>query len=375
MSEREKDVYRTTVSVAGPQTVTSYDVIVRCGLLDTAGEAVAACCDAHRYAVISDSQVADLYGERFLTSLTDAGLEASLFKFAAGEWNKTREVWGDVTDRLLRSGFGRDSVFIALGGGVTGDLAGFLAASYMRGVPVVQVPTTLLAMLDSAVGGKTGLDTQAGKNLVGAFHQPAQVLIDPEVLKTLPAPQLAAGLAEAIKHGLILDAAYFEDIAAGLEAIFARESGRLAGLVARSVELKAGVVSRDEREEGYRKVLNYGHTVAHAQEALAGYEWLHGEAVAAGLVAEARIGEAAGITEAGAAERIGQLLEAARLPVDLDPEMTAERFFKALEVDKKRRGGRARYTLLAAVGRVAGSADGGWTHEVPDELVREVLFG
>jgi 3-dehydroquinate synthase len=375
MSEREKDVYRATVTVHGPQDAVSYDVIVRSGLLDDAGAAVAACCGAHRYAVISDSQVADLYGERLLSSLTDAGLEASLFKFPAGEWNKTREVWGEVTDRLLRSGYGRDSVFIALGGGVTGDLAGFLAASYMRGVPIVQVPTTLLAMLDSSVGGKTGLDTQAGKNLVGAFHQPAQVLIDPEVLKTLPAPQLAAGLAEAIKHGLILDAGYFEEIATGLEAVFACETGRLAALVARSVELKAEVVSRDEREEGYRKVLNYGHTVAHAQETLSGYEWLHGEAVAAGLVAEARIGEAAGITEAGAAVRIAQLLEAARLPFELDPDLTAENFFKALAADKKRRGGRARYTLLAAVGRVAGSAEGGWTHEVSDDLVREVLFG
>lgn len=369
------DVYRTTVTVAPPDPTPSYDVIVRSGLLDQAGERIAEHCPAHRYAVIADSQVADLYGERLLDSLAAAKLDASLFRFPAGEWNKSRPIWGDLCDRILRAGFGRDSAVIALGGGVTGDLAGFVAATYMRGIPIVQVPTTLLAMLDSSVGGKTGLDTSVGKNLIGAFHQPAAVLIDPQTLTTLPAPQLAAGLAEAVKHGLILDESYFDEVAAGLSAVFERETRLLARLIARSVELKAGVVSRDDREKGYRAVLNFGHTVAHAQEALSGYGWLHGEAVAAGMVAEARIGEAVGVTAEGVAERVRSVLEAARLPVELDSDVSADRFFKAQELDKKRRGGKTRYTLLDRIGHVAGSAESGWSREVPEDLVRQVLFG
>jgi 3-dehydroquinate synthase len=245
----------------------------------------------------------------------------------------------------------------------------------MRGVPLVQMPTTLLAMLDSSVGGKTGVDTPAGKNLVGAFHQPSLVLADPALLKTLPAPQFTSGLAEALKHGLILDAAYFESIASGLEGLFSREPDRLTDLIARSVEIKADVVSRDERESGYRKVLNFGHTVAHAQEAISGYAWLHGEAVAAGMALEAAIGEAAGVTREGVSRRIQAVLEAARLPVELDDELDATRFFKVLEQDKKRAGGRVRYTLIGEIGRVAASDEGDWTHAVPEELVRSVLFG
>ena len=375
MEPLEMDVYRSTVSIPGPPMATSYHVLVRSGLLDDAGQHIADACPAHRYAVITDSQVADLYGDRFLSALDAAGLDSILLEFPAGEWNKTREMWGELTDRLLRSGLGRDTAVIALGGGVAGDLAGFVAATYMRGLPVVQVPTTLLAMLDSSVGGKTGLDTQAGKNLVGAFHQPALVLIDPSVLKTLPAPQLAAGLAEAIKHGLVLDAAYFEEIAASLEPIFDREPGALARLIARSVDIKAGVVGLDEREGDYRKVLNFGHTVAHALEALSGYGWLHGEAVAVGLVTEAGIGEVIGVTEPGVMVRARELLEAARLPVEIDADVTPEQFFKVLEMDKKRRGGQTRYTLVAEIGRAAGSAEAGWTWDVPDEVVGEVLFG
>jgi 3-dehydroquinate synthase len=194
-------------------------------------------------------------------------------------------------------------------------------------------------------------------------------------LKTLPAPQFTSGLAEALKHGLILDAAYFESIAGGLEGLFSQELDRLTDLIARSVEIKADVVSRDERESGYRKVLNFGHTVAHAQEAISGYAWLHGEAVAAGMALEAAIGEAAGVTEGGVSGRIQQVLEAARLPVELDDEVDETRFFEVLEKDKKRAGGRVRYTLIGEIGRVAASEEGDWTHAVPEELVRSVLFG
>ncbi len=374
MNVQEEQYRRTTVTIGG-STASSYDVLISPGLIGEAASLVASACPAHRYAVITDTQVGRHYGGRVVEALAAEGMAATLFEFPAGEWNKTRDIWSQLTDDLLRAGFGRDSAIIALGGGVAGDLAGFIAATYMRGLPVVQIPTTLLAMLDSSVGGKTGVDTSAGKNLVGAFHQPRLVLIDPTVLATLPEPQFVAGLAEAIKHGLILDAAYFESIAGDLDAVFAREPSVLTDLVARSVEIKAEVVGRDERESGYRKVLNFGHTVAHAQEAISGYEWLHGEAVAAGMALEAEIGEAAGITRPGVAERVREVLEAARLPVALDEDIDHARYFEAIELDKKREGGRVRYTLIDDIGRVAGSEEGGWTHEVPDETVRSVLFG
>jgi 3-dehydroquinate synthase len=375
MSEPEKDVYRVTVTPARPFPVAPYHVLIGCGLLDEAGRRVAEVCSVQRHAVIADSQVADLYGERLLAALAESGGEARLIRFAAGEWNKTREAWGELTDSMLRWGFGRDSAVIALGGGVTGDLAGFVAATYMRGLPVVQVPTTLTAMLDSSVGEVTGLDTQAGKSLVGADHAPALVLVDPALLKTLPAPQMSAGLATAIKHGLILDAGYLDEITVGLESILGREPEGLAATVKRSVEIKADVMGRDSRETGYRTVLDFGHTVAGAVGTLTGYGWLYGEALAVGMLAEARIGEAAGITAPGTAGRIQEMLEAARLPLELDPDITAERFFKALELVGKRRGARPQYTLLTEVGRVAGSRETGWGHAVEDDLVQGVLFG
>ncbi len=375
MNRQEHAGRRITVELEHDATAVAYEVRVGEGLIDEAGSLIAAACPAHRYAVITDTQVAGLYGERTLEALAGEKLNGTLLKFPAGEWNKNRESWSDLIDGMLRAGFGRDSAVVALGGGVVGDLGGFVAATFMRGVPLVQIPTTLLAMLDSSVGGKTGVDTPAGKNLVGAFHQPSLVLADPAVLKTLPAPQFTSGLAEALKHGLILDAAYFESIASSLESLFAREPERLTELIARSVEIKADVVSRDERESGYRKVLNFGHTVAHAQEAISGYAWLHGEAVAAGMALEAAIGEAAGVTREGVSRRIQEVLEAARLPVELDDEVDETRFFQALEKDKKRAGGRVRYTLIGEIGRVAASDEGDWTHAVPEELVRSVLFG
>jgi 3-dehydroquinate synthase len=374
MNGQEHGGRRITVEIKHDGAAISYDVWVREGLIDDAGSLIAAACPAHRYAIVADTQVAGLYGDRVLSSLAGEGLQGTLLKFPAGEWNKNRESWSDLTDGMLKVGLGRDSAVIALGGGVAGDLGGFVAATFMRGVRLVQIPTTLLAMLDSSVGGKTGVDTSAGKNLVGAFHQPSLVLADPAVLKTLPAPQFNSGLAEAFKHGLILDVDYFESIAAGLDDLFNRKTDRLVDLIERSVEIKADVVARDERESGYRKILNFGHTIAHAQEAISGYAWLHGEAVAAGMVLEAAIGEAAGVTREGASRRIREALEAARLPVELDDEVDATRFFEVLEQDKKRAGGHVRYTLIGEIGRVAAAADGEWTHAVPEELVRSTLF-
>ena len=195
----------------------TYPVLVGCGLLRSLGKLLEEHAPAHRYAVVSDSNVATLYGDSVLQSLGDSGLDAQLFSFGSGECHKNRSTWKDLSDRLLKTGFGRDSCIVALGGGVTGDLAGFVAATYMRGIPVVQVPTSLLAMVDSSVGGKTGVDVAMGKNLIGAFHPPLLVVADPEVIETLPPVERAQGLIEAVKHGAIMDSAYFEVLAREME--------------------------------------------------------------------------------------------------------------------------------------------------------------
>jgi 3-dehydroquinate synthase len=375
MNERERDMIRCAVTAAAGRGRHEYGVLVRPGSLEEAGRLVREGCPARNYALISDSQVAELYGERALDALRRDGLAAQLFRFPAGEWNKTREVWAELADRLLRAGLGHEDAVIALGGGVAADLAGFLAATYLGGVPLVLVPTTLVAMLDSAVGGETGLDTPGGKGVIGARHAPAFVLADPSLLSTLPDPQLASGLARAIQYGSALDAGHLEAIAANVERYFAREVEPLAALVTRSLELKVGALSRDEREAGYHKVLDFGRTVGRAVEAVAGYGWLYGEALAAGMAAEAAVGEALGVTQPGVTRRLRAVLEAARLPAEAGEGLDEDRYFKVLELECRRRGSETRYTLLSEVGRVAQGPDGRWTHHVPEGVVREVLFG
>lgn len=344
-----------------------YEVRIEPGGLGRLGEACrAALPDAHRFAVLSDSKVARLYGEPALTALRDAGASAGLHPFPAGEWNKTRTEWARLTDAMLRAGYGRDAAVVALGGGVTGDLAGFVAATYMRGVPVVQVPTSLLAMLDSAVGGKTGVDTEAGKNLVGAFHDPALVLIDPEVLGTLPAHQRRAGLAEAVKTAAILDAELFAWMEENAKALREGETDPLAALVRRVVAHKIRVVERDPRESDLRAILNFGHTVGHALELLGGYEILHGEAVAAGMRVEARIGEQLGVTEPGTTARLAALLAACGLDRPWEAERGPRKLWEALGRDKKARRGRVRYVLLRRIGAVARADEGRHTFAVPE---------
>ncbi|HVE77600.1 MAG TPA: 3-dehydroquinate synthase, partial [Gemmatimonadaceae bacterium] len=259
-----------------------YPIVVERGALGRLGEIVRAAAPAHRYVVVTDEQVGPLYAERARAAFGDADVLA----VPPGEVHKTRESWARLTDAMLARGHGRDTTVVALGGGVVGDLAGFVAATYMRGLPLVQVPTTLLAMIDAAIGGKTGVDTAAGKNLVGAFHPPAAVVADPDVLATLPAPHLRAGLAEAIKHGVVADEAYFDFVREALPSLLAADGWAgesMTELVAVSARIKAEVVSRDERESGLRKVLNFGHTLGHAIEAASGYALLHGEAVAIGM--------------------------------------------------------------------------------------------
>jgi len=324
---------------------------------------------AHRYAIIADSRVAALYGQRALAAFEREGSPAQLFAFPAGEWNKTREEWARLSDEMLAAGLGRDAVVVALGGGVTGDLAGFVAATYMRGLPLVQVPTTLLAMLDSSVGGKTGLDTHEAKNPIGAFHQPRLVLSDPDLLGSLPAFELASGLAEAVKTAAIADEGLFAWLEAEAMALRTADLDLLTELIGRAVAIKAKVVEEDPQEAGRREVLNFGHTIGHALEALGGYAVLHGEAVASGMRIEGRLGELMEVTEIGTAERLAALLTACGLDRPVEEEYSAEQLLEAARSDKKARVGAIRCVLLRRIGEVAGGKDGVFSHEIPAQEV------
>ena len=279
---------------------------------------VRAAAPAYRYALITDSNVGRFYAEPVTAQFEKGTIEVLIIP--AGEANKTRDSWARLTDQMLAKGFGRDSAVIALGGGVVGDLAGFVAATFMRGVPVIQIPTTLVAMVDAAIGGKTGVDTFAGKNLVGVFHAPANVLIDPQTLVTLPLREMRAGLAEIVKHGVIANEPYLREVASRVPEMLSARGGQtsdsMLALIVRSVEIKADIVSRDEREEGLRKTLNFGHTIGHAVELVSGYSLLHGEAVAIGMAVESRLAESIGVAQAGTAATITKALEAAGLPTD-----------------------------------------------------------
>ncbi|HUR91942.1 MAG TPA: 3-dehydroquinate synthase [Gemmatimonadaceae bacterium] len=338
------------------------------------GAAIAAVAPAFRFAIITDSTVGPLWAEHLAPSLPNPS-SATVFTVSAGESHKTRDSWTTLTDQLSSTGHGRDTTVVALGGGMIGDLAGFVAATYMRGINLVHVPTTLLAMVDAAHGGKTGVDTAGGKNLVGAFHPPAAVFIDTEVLTTLPLREFQAGLAEILKHGVVEDAQYFADVVEELPGLLSQSEAsgdRLSRHIVRSIEIKTGIVARDEREDGLRKILNFGHTLGHGIEAASGYSLLHGEAVAIGMCAEALAAERAGIAEAGTAEAIRGAVCRAGLPTALPLDVSVERVMQLARADKKKRSGGLEYALPERIGRMAGY-DKGWTVRLPDDLVQEVL--
>lgn len=351
----------------------SYDILIGHGLSAGLAPALPETCPAHRYAIITDSTVGPLYAEPLAAHLSNAGLAAEVFSFPAGERSKTRETWATLTDAMLARQFGRDSAVLAVGGGVVGDIGGFVAATYLRGVPYVQVPTSLLAMIDSSIGGKTGVDVAAGKNLVGAFHQPRLVVADLTALDTLPAVHVSTGLTEAVKHGVLGDAEYFVFLESHREAVLAREPTALEHLVARSVEIKGQVVTQDEREAGLRAVLNFGHTIGHAVEAVSRYEILHGQAVAIGMAYEARLAERLGIAEAGTADRVRAVLEGYGLPLKLRSDPDA--LVAAMRHDKKSRGGTIRFALPQRVGLMHRDAQGRWTVAVDEGAIRATLAG
>ena len=323
--------------------------------------------------MITDSNVGPLYAEKVRDQLEKD--RADVLTIPAGESNKTRESWARLTDQMLGKRYGRDSAVIALGGGVVGDLAGFVAATFMRGIPVIQIPTTLVAMVDASIGGKTAVDTPAGKNLVGAFHPSAAVLVDPQLLATLPLREMRAGLAEIVKHGVIADEVYLREVASAASEMLSAggsTSDRMLSLIVRSVEIKADIVSRDEREEGLRKTLNFGHTIGHAIELVSGYLLLHGEAVAIGMALESRLAERIGVARTGTAATIAKALQSAGLPTDLPPGFEPDAVIEAMRSDKKGVSGKTRFALPLRIGAMAG-AETGWTVPVGDDQLREVL--
>jgi 3-dehydroquinate synthase len=365
-----------TVRIDVESTSGSYPVLVGEGVARVIPEIAAEHAPGGRIGLVSDSNVGPIHAERIAETCRKEGLDVILLTFPAGEASKTRDRWIRLTDELLAEGLGRDGCVVAVGGGVTTDLAGFVAATYLRGVPVVQAPTSYLAMIDASVGGKTGVDVEAGKNLVGAFHAPVAVVADTALLRTLPVRERREGLVEAVKHGAILDAGHLDALDAGLDGLLAAEPEAASEIVAESVRIKAAVVAEDEHEEGYRQILNFGHTVGHAVEAASGYRLGHGSAVAVGMLAEAEIGERMGVTDDGARRRLEDVL--GRLLPSLDagsrPDAAAvDRAIDFLGRDKKVRHGRPRYVLLQRVGRVTRGE--GWTHEVPSDLAHAVLRG
>ncbi len=326
----------------------SYPIHIGSGLLERS-ELLTPLIAGQRVAIVSNETVAPLYLARVKRALADrAPVEVIL---PDGEQHKTLEVLNRIFDVLLQQRCDRRTTLIALGGGVVGDMAGFAAAVYQRGVPFVQIPTTLLAMVDSSVGGKTGVNHPLGKNMIGAFHQPRGVIIDTDTLGTLPDRELSAGLAEVIKYGLIRDREFLTWLEGNLEALLARDPTALAFAIHRACQNKAEVVAADEREGGVRATLNLGHTFGHAIETGMGYgRWLHGEAVAVGMVLAAELSRRVGWLASGDVARVEALLRRARLPVRAPATLTEERFLELMAVDKKVQDGRLRLVLLKALG-------------------------
>ncbi|MDD5093999.1 MAG: 3-dehydroquinate synthase [Dehalococcoidia bacterium] len=345
----------------------SYPIFVGWGILDTLGQRMKDAGLSGSAYVISEDHVFPLYGERAEASLRAAGFTVASFVVPFGEKSKSIEIAKKIYDFLVERRAERGHAIVALGGGVIGDLAGFVAATFLRGMPLVQVPTSLMAMVDSSIGGKTAINHPQGKNLIGAFHQPRLVLSDVEALSTLPERELISGWAEVIKHGLIRDAEFFEFLEKNQKELTRLDRKATTEAIKKSAAIKAAVVSEDEKESGIRTLLNYGHTIAHGLETASGYgQLLHGEAVAIGIMGAARIAEQVGLLGRDAVERQNNLFRGFGLPV-VSPDVDPQAVLKAIELDKKVQKKSVRWVLLEEIGRAIVRAD------VPPEVVRGVV--
>jgi 3-dehydroquinate synthase len=343
----------------------SYDIVIGTQLLDAPAQ-FAAVPASHTALIVSNTTVAPLYLERLKTSLATRHAQVHSVLLPDGEAHKHWQSLDLIFSRLLALGCDRNTVLYALGGGVVGDMTGFAAACYMRGVPFVQVPTTLLAQVDSSVGGKTAVNHPLGKNMIGAFYQPRLVLCDLSLLQSLPERELSAGLAEVIKYGPIFDMAFFDWIEANMHALRQRDASALATAVRRSCEIKAQVVAADETDVGLRNILNFGHTFGHAIEAGLGYgTWLHGEAVGCGMVMAATLSARLGLIDEAFVARLTRLVTAAGLPTAA-PKLGVDSYLEHMRLDKKSQGGEIKFVLIAKPGQAV-------LRGAPDALVVEVI--
>lgn len=347
----------------------SYPILIDSTLLSRLGPECRKLGLGRRCAIITDDTVARHFARAAADSLREAGFDGVVIAIKPGEVSKNIKIVADCYDQLAAHRLERRSFIVALGGGVVGDLAGFVAATYLRGIDFVQVPTTLLSQVDSSVGGKTGVNLKSGKNLVGAFYQPRLVLCDLDTLAKLPAREFRAGLAEVIKYGIIYDAKFFAWLEKNLPALLKRDAKALAHAIARSCEIKAAVVGEDEKEAGLRAILNFGHTIGHAIEAISSYsKFLHGEAISIGQVAAARLSQKLAGLSANDVGRIRALFEKAGLPVSIrQTPLQREKLFEAMKLDKKVRDGQIKFVLAERIGKVR------WGVNVPHKLIHEVL--
>ena len=328
-----------------------YKIVIGKGLLNQIPKILKNKPLGNDYAIVTDSNVKELYGNKLLEGLHNEDIEAELFSFKAGEENKTRNVKEEMEDKIIASGFGRDMAIIALGGGVVGDVAGFVAATLYRGVNLIQVPTTLLAQVDSSIGGKAAINHQSGKNLIGTFYNPKIVFADVDALKSMPKSEFANGLVEMIKHALILDKDHFIFLENNIDRITALEEDILISAIKRSCEAKKIAVEKDEKEENFRKILNFGHTIGHSLESASNYNLAHGEAVSIGIMAESEISKELGLLNEKDVSRIKYLLRKANLPIEVPKSIEAEKIIYGTMSDKKTIKKVPYYTLLEGIGK------------------------
>lgn len=350
----------------------SYSIIIEDGVLKRIPELIKEASLGHKFAIITDSNVETLYAGDLAQEFKKNDLENKTISFPAGEQNKSRDIKAWIEDQMLENKFGRDSVVIALGGGVVGDIAGYVAASYTRGLPYVQIPTTLVACVDSSIGGKTAVDTPHGKNLIGAFHQPWAVFIDVNTLLTLSDKEIREGLAEVIKYGVISDGALFSYLEENLDLIFSYNKEALTHIIKRGCEIKAEVVEKDERESNLRKILNFGHTIGHAVENLSNYKISHGEAISIGMVAEGKLAVEMDLWTESDLNKLIKLINKAGLPTKVPDYMKTEQIIDSMKLDKKSRSGQIEMVLPNKIGDMAQVEDG-YGIKIEESIIEKVL--
>jgi len=350
----------------------SYDIFVEPDLLEKIPALLKKFNLKTRFAIITDSNVYHLYGKKLFKRMSHEGYKGEIIQFKAGEKQKNRKTINNIQNKMFEKKFARDSFVIALGGGVTGDIAGFVASTYNRGIPFVQIPTTLLSMVDSSIGGKTGIDTKYGKNLIGTFYQPKAVFIDTDVLDTLDKKELRNGYAEIIKHAIIADKNLFNFINKNFDKIISLDSTTIVDLITKNLKIKAEVVEKDELEQNLRRILNFGHTIGHAIEKLSKYKMSHGECVAIGMILESGISNLLNVLSESDLNKIHFCIKKFGLPVKL-PKMNYDKIISATKSDKKAKSGKIFYALPEKIGEMH-NINGEYGIPVEDSTVKTALY-